>query len=248
MTDIKQSMNQIFLVDPEDEEVLYIHLSALSATKKSNPFIFKHMNEIRQSHRVQKFPGYAKFGNIIKFKELDNDCLLLSEGIITEDLSKPKNQNAKLRAQEDRSRLFGHSDKQNIKIAKDINKTTSEKEYVELNPDIMEAYAILPVVLPKDTGGCPYHAATVILKDGDTNITLEADSGVSGLRKPVFDIYSTTNPAQSFYTRYKDMYSVNRQVPVATILVSRDKKVSHCEEKTNSPPRTKTYKKKTASI
>ena len=223
MPEAKRSMNNIFLVDPTEEEVLYIHMDALSDAKASNPFIFKHMNEIRQSRRSQKFPGYAKFGNTINFKELDNDCLLLSEGIISEDLSKPKSQIAKLRAQEDRARLFGHSDKQNVQIAKDINKSMTEKEYMELDPDIMQAYAMLPVVLPKDTGGCPYHAATVILKDGNTNVTLEADSGLTGLRKPVFDIYSTTIKDLSFYTRYKKLYSVNGKDPVSTILSSRDK-------------------------
>ncbi len=267
MSGIKQSMNKVYIVDPEDEEVLYIREDALSEAKESNPFIFKQMNEIRQSRRSQKFPGYAKFGNIIKFKELDNDCLLLSEGIITEDLSKPTMQKAKLRVQEDRGRLFGHSDKQNVQIAKDIMKKTSEKEYKDLNPEIMEAYAILPVVLPKDTGVCPYHAATVILKGGDTNITWEAVSGISGIRKPVFDIYSTSIPDKSFYTRYKDMYSVNGKAPAATILYSRDKPLRPLSRTKNSPitkkssskshsrsrshsssPKTKTHKNKRLQV
>ena len=56
---------------------------------------------------------------------------------------------------------------------------------------------MIPHSIPLDKGVCPYHAATVIFKDGETNITLEADSGIK-TQKPIFDMYSTTIPKYTF--------------------------------------------------
>ena len=212
-----------------------------------NPFIFKYFSPVRQSSRKTALPDYIKLNNIIKFTNLDNDCLLLAEGIISGNLEKPEYNIAKLRVKERdaKNRLLGHSDKQNIQIAKDIRASYTEQDLNALNPGIMEAYSMLPIVLPADATTCPYHAAAVIFKDGNSNITLEADAGLGGLKKPVFDIYYTNEPSLSFYQRYKDMYTVNRVPPVAAVLYSRDK-VSP-KKKTASPAATSSPKKKTAS-
>ena len=149
MSEFKFSENKIFGVDPKDEEFLYIHQDYFNQVEQMNPFILKFLIPIRQSSREAKLPNYIKVGNIIKFKNLDNDCLLLAEGIISYDLSKPDYKTAKLRVLEDKSRLFGHSDKQNIQIAQDINKKMTGNEYYLLDPEIMQAYAMLPVFYQK---------------------------------------------------------------------------------------------------
>ena len=60
---------------------------------------------------------------------------------------------------------------------------------------------MVPHDIPVDTGICPYHAATVIFKDGNTNITIEADAGLDKIHKPIFDMYSTTIHKYSFFKR-----------------------------------------------
>jgi hypothetical protein len=55
-----------------------------------------------------------------------------------------------------------------------------------------------------------------LFKDGDTNVTLEANAGDPDLEHPVFDMYSSTNPALSWHARY-----INDYKPASTIVILR---------------------------
>lgn len=215
------SANKRFAINSEDENSIYIEYKYINEIKCSNRFIFDYLNEIRISSRTNKMEGYSKYTNTINFKKFDNDCLILAEGIIGKELKDPNHKKSLLRIIEDKEHLFGYTDKQNIQIANDINKKSTIDDYVRLNPEIMQAYGIMPVILPKDEKTCPYHVESVIFKDGNTNITLEADSGCSKLDKPIFDIYSTIIPEKSFYERYKKTYTVNKKSPACGILKLR---------------------------
>jgi hypothetical protein len=68
---------------------------------------------------------------------------------------------------------------------------------------------MVPYKIPKDKDICPYHAAIVLFKDGNTNITSEADAGKS-MKLPVFDMYSTDNFEFSFYTSHLQTYSLKK--------------------------------------
>lgn len=79
---------------------------------------------------------------------------------------------------------------------------------------IDEKYCIIPMYNEykldiKEQGGCPYHAACVIAKDDNVNITLEADLGDKKRIFPVFDMYevSCENIEHTFYGRWMADYS-----------------------------------------
>ena len=124
---MKFSKNKAFAVIPKDEEFLYIHKSIFKQAQSQNPFIFKYLSQVRQSGRKAVLPDYIKLNNTVNFKKFDNDCLMLAEAIISQDLEKPDYTKAKLRIKEPdgKNRLFGHTDAQNVKIAKDIRASSS---------------------------------------------------------------------------------------------------------------------------
>ena len=76
-----------------------------------------------------------------------------------------------------------------------------------VNPNIGDTYAMIPYVIPKDKGICPYHVATVIFKDGNTNITTEADAS-RPTKYPIFDMYSVSDHRFSFYTIHQKTYTL----------------------------------------
>ena len=64
---------------------------------------------------------------------------------------------------------------------------------------------MVPYEIPVDSGTCPYHVATVVFKDGNTNITIEADAGIK-LDKPIFDMYSVSLFKYSFFISHVKTY------------------------------------------
>ena len=86
------------------------------------------------------------------------------------------------------------------------------------------------MVEPTTRKSCPYHVASVIFKDGETNITLEADAGKK-TQKPIFDMYSTTKPLHTFYANHWKTYipldealeRKNIKLPVALHLFKEEK-------------------------
>ena len=108
-----------------------------------------------------------------------------------------------------------------------------KEEYYELDPSLLklkqnmkneegnciiidEKYCIIPMYNEykldlKEQGGCPYHAACVIAKDDNVNITLEADLGDKKRIFPVFDMYEVscekTKKPHTFYGRWMADYS-----------------------------------------
>ena len=65
---------------------------------------------------------------------------------------------------------------------------------------------MVPHNLPINEDMCPYHVATVIFKDGKTNITVEADAGITNTNKAVFDMYSTNIFRYSFFKSHLPTY------------------------------------------
>lgn len=218
---MKISSNKKIIIDENDESSIYIKEEFIEEMKESNMYIFNYLTKLRENSRIKKLENYSKFTNKLNFSKYDNDCLILAESIISKNIENPNYKKSLLRVVEEKERLFGYTDKQNIKIANDIKKKSNEIDYTNINPNIMDAYVIMPVELIKDSGNCPYHVAAVILKDGDTNITLEADAGCK-LKKGVFDMYSTVNKDETFYRRYKSNYTVNRKIPVGGLLKLRE--------------------------
>ena len=107
-----------------------------------------------------------------------------------------------------KSKKFGTSDKDNSQIVR-YTRTYSIKKTplhnLEVNPKIGDAYSMVPYDIPLDKGVCPYHAASVIFKDGTTNITIEADAGIK-TNKPIFDMYSTVKHRYSFFASHMKTY------------------------------------------
>lgn len=125
-----------------------------------------------------------------------NDCLQFVEGLV---IGEPSYRGERSMLRPLGSRIpFGQSDGRNMQVAN--MKRVIQNEHA--NPNIGEAYAIVR------TGDLwddvvPYHIAYVLAKDGNSNITIEADAGTK-LRKPVFDIYSViSDSGETFHDRYK---------------------------------------------
>lgn len=212
----KFSENKIFALKQPNPTYIFIRKDKLPYIILQNPNLFSFLQEIKilrsdlqDLSKLTDFE-YIKFttNKHLDLKQETNDCLLFAERI---SLNNPLYSSSKsiFRVLDDKSsRKFGVSDKQNMDIARYTKNYVIKKEplyNLKVNPNIHDAYAIIPHAIPLDKGVCPYHAATVIFKDGETNITLEADSGIK-TQKPIFDMYSTRIPKYTFYAAHMPTY------------------------------------------
>lgn len=193
------SSNGVFSINMDEPQLLY-----------AKPNIVKHP-------WIKRFTGKPIYQGrtpyIFAHPLNPNDCLQFAEsmssGILgyseAECIFKEKYSNLK----------FGHSDKLNIDIAKNRGNILNENA----NPNVGEAYAIVRKKVVEGKG--PYHIGYVLFKDGDTNITLEANAGSPDLEHPVFDMYSTTNPTLSWHSRYVEYFSEQGK-PASTIVILRN--------------------------
>jgi hypothetical protein len=219
---IKYSENKIFAVDTNDDKCIYILKSEVENQLKTNKFIIKHLDDKRGKH--PKLKDYKKYTTNINLKKLGNDCLMLTEALIKQNLSKLDTKKAQLRAQDDNTkRLFGHSDQTNVSIATKIIAKRNDKYFTSLSPNINQGYSIIKREVSDEDENCPYHAAAVIFKDGKSTVTLEADAGDKELDKPIFDLYSPIEGKglKSFYNTYKDDYTYKGKIPASSILIPR---------------------------
>jgi len=146
------------------------------------------------------------------------------------------------------SKKFGKSDRDNSQIVSYTRNYGVKRHRLHnftVNPDIGDAYSMVPYEIPVDSGTCPYHVATVVFKDGDTNITIEADAGIK-LDKPIFDMYSVSLFKYSFFishvktyldTKVDDTGKIMYRVP--TVLHLRK---TYREPSSRTPNRTATVK------
>jgi hypothetical protein len=246
---IKFSENKVFAIDTNQEQNLFIKKDEVERVRNTNSIVLNKFSNL--PHRIKELKEYDRFTNNLNLKKIPNDCLILAEGLVSGNLNQFDNKKALLRVDEPKHRLFGHTDGQNITIAndalKELNKGTNDELFHNISPNINDAYVMMPVELDV-SGGCPYHAAAVIFKDNDTTITLESDAGNVKMRKPVFDMYSTVYPSKSFYSKFKDMYTVNNKIPAVGKLIHRDKikpNKTKTLNKLKTPPRTRRTLRKT---
>ena len=222
---LKYSDNEIFLLVGENPDIIYIKQEKVQEIKSQNPDFFnKYLLKINESSRLKKETIYSKYFKYTVTKDFQikgkNDCLLFAERV---SLNKPdyqKDASVFSVSMGTKSKKFGVSDKNNTEILKYTRNQTKKKSplhNLRVNPKIGDAYAMLPYDIPIDTGVCPYHAATVIFKDGNTNITIEADAGLVKINKPIFDMYSTNIDKYTFFRRHMITYLQH--------IVDKDKKI-----------------------
>jgi len=215
--EFKISDNEIFilLLPPETKNPteIFIKEDSIKKVEEQNPKFFKFLLKERASKRLKDksfLKGYEKYSikKDFEIKAEKNDCLLFAERV---SLSNPKfEESASVFSVKSgkTDKKFGVSDKANSQILNYIKQYITKKypkHNVEVNPNIGDAYAMLPSEIPIDKGTCPYHAASVIFKDGNTNITIEADAGIK-TDKPIFDMYSYTQHKYSFYASHMKTY------------------------------------------
>tara|TARA_Y100000591_G_scaffold247537_1_gene218637 strand:+ start:3184 stop:4167 length:984 start_codon:yes stop_codon:yes gene_type:complete len=214
----KFSENKIFALKQPNPVDIFIKIQHIETIRAQNPKFFdKYLFEIRtlrgEDHFTKNKKGeiiYKKFTTTksIEIKHEKNDCLKFAEKISLNDADYDLD-NSVFSVESDKSkRKFGVSDKQNSEIVRYTRNyyiKKHPKHNIDVNPDIGDAYAMVPHEIPLDKGVCPYHAASVIFKDGETNITLEADAGIK-TAKPIFDMYSTTKPRHTFYASHMPTY------------------------------------------
>jgi hypothetical protein len=211
----KISDNKIFLLKLPNPHSIYIKTTEITNISSQNPIFFKYLEPLAQPKTRNKVNSitneYSQFeiNKDFHIKGDKNDCLLFAEKVA---LGNPDydDKSSVFKVESDKQkRRFGQSDKQNSAIVT-YTRTYHIKKYPthndEVNPDIGDAYAMVPHSIPIDTGVCPYHAATVIFKDGTTNITIEADAGIKS-NKPIFDMYSSSDYTKNFFTAHKETYT-----------------------------------------
>ena len=211
----KLSDNGIFLLKQPDPNDIYIKTLNIETIKKQNPKFFDYLLKQRQSTRLNKdsiYNGYSKYTVKKEFeiKGEKNDCLLFAEKVSLSNPTFNKSASVFSVTLGKKTKKFGVSDKNNSEIVRSTRTYSIKKNplhNVEINPNIGDAYSMIPHDIPKgkDNTVCPYHAATVILKDGTTNITIEADAGIK-TDKPIFDMYSTTKHKYSFFASHMKTY------------------------------------------
>jgi len=209
----KISDNKIFLLLQPNPTDIYIKDTHLKTIGDQNSSFFDYLLKQRSSTRLNKdsiYNGYTKFTvkKPFEIKGEKNDCLLFAERVSLNDPDYDKKSSVFSVSLGKKSKKFGISDKDNSQIVR-YTRTYSIKKTplhnLEINPDIGDAYSIVPYDIPLDKGVCPYHAASVIFKDKTTNITIEADAGIK-TNKPIFDMYSTTKHKHTFFASHMKTY------------------------------------------
>lgn len=149
------------------------------------------------------------------FESEDNDCLRFAEGLakgVVHYAASACVYNVK-----DSHRKFGVTDKKNAELARKYRQDAAA------DPRKGQAFAIvrtnLHTALRDGDDLPPYHIAHVIEEDGEWRITLEADAGNPDLRKPVFSIYSITDPEKSFHAMHAPIYG---NAAAATLVLEKN--------------------------
>ena len=160
--------------------MIYIKTSFLINVKIQNEDFYNYLQEIKQSSRISKkniLSEYTKFSvkKELEIKNEKNDCLLFAERISLNNPNYDKKASVFSVSMGKKSKKFGTSDSDNSYIARQIrtHKLKSDPQHnYQVNPSIGDAYSMIPYNIPIDGKMCPYHAASVIFKDNNTNITL----------------------------------------------------------------------------
>jgi hypothetical protein len=164
---------------------------------------------------------YVKFKPSFRIK--DPQCLQLAEGI---SIKEPNYQdNVSLLKVKYLDELFGIGDDANIALSQGFKRLCGS-EYSNRNADPKEGEAYAIVRQKIQNKKTPFHIAYVILKDGNTTLTIETDASNEQEHRPVFDIYTIGNK-YSFHDIYKDIYSIKskkKSIYPITIILYRDGK------------------------
>ena len=206
------SDNRIFAIENNGAPILYV----ISSVKLNHPFII----EMRGRKNIEGY-DYKKYkydGTGVK------DCLQFSESFACK--MKDYKESKPLYREKDTQLLLGHTHKQNLKIIYRLRSWgMGDDEHSErIVPDVGEAYAIIN---ESESKKHPYHVAPVIAKDGDTRITIEVsaetndaiqDGKIVVREKPLFYMYSVTNPNESFH---RHLNTEEYKNPVSVVLLPR---------------------------
>ena len=149
-------------------------------------------------------PGY--------YNDHDNDCLKFAESLVLVKRSY-RGENPAIFKEKKTGILFGEEIDEQITVDIAINNKNARQNN-KANPLINQAYAISN--LDFEVGKTPYHIALVLFKDGNTNITLEANACYDDMgfcdQMPHFYMYSST-PSKSlptFHQRWSNEFGDNK--------------------------------------
>ena len=229
------SQNKLYMIYISDPDVLYVRTNINVLQRIRNNALREQLRQMDPNESYPKVPGYNMFYFVSKFeeygkltrvpRETDNDCLQLAESIVSAKVGQSRffyrGKNPQLREIHTK-KLFGDSLNKNIKLAIDI-KTHFPNEVNDLaNPKIGEVYAqvLAESGHTDEFERPPYHISTVILKDGDSNITIEANAVDTSLDSPIFAMYSTIpDSAYTFHKMDTDMFEADDPENIITIVL-----------------------------
>jgi hypothetical protein len=146
-----------------------------------------------------------------------NDCLQFAEGLIIDQPGYNGNKSVAVAIPlfpNTQPLVMGYSDKNNLRIAN----MTEFQHNRSANPKVGEAYAIIRKTIEHNL--TPYHIAYVFAKDGNVNITIEADASNIGGTRPSFNMYSADPVSgNTFHDRYETTVYRNS---ITTVLCARN--------------------------
>jgi len=225
-----------------------------------HPFLIeiKHNDIPPPDGNYRAYTFFKRFGS-----RAENDCLLFAEGmsihkfpylneecqfrekITRKDFGYSDEQNIEIAKEIEILRRLKRSENcseisisQISEHSENICEMRNFREYYggddnNVNPSVGECYVIMLCDDIPD-GYIPYHVSYVLFKDGNTNITIEANAGGRN-KKPLFDIYqgiecpiSAQSPETddvkicTFHETYKDIFVIKKAgrkiQPITTIL------------------------------
>jgi hypothetical protein len=216
---IKISDNGLYRIDLANEHQLQVAPGAAGPQPAQR---FHIVGQTPDGYDIYEFKGVFR-----------NDCLGFAEYLSRGKYKKEPAFRAKgdKQLKNDRDRLFGQSDNQNLSISEEARGKKRKSVFSqaeEANPVIGEAYSIVRGEIEDDE--CPYHIAFVVANDGGDNVTCEADASDDARSVPVFDMYATpqkkkakggsttivTN-GETFHDTYKDDYTTSGKPKIPAV-------------------------------
>lgn len=192
---VQYSENRLFRVDSAKPHVLFVKSDIEVPSKWLKPII----DTRAPKGMVAYAPAHALS---------PNDCLKYAESLAAD--APGRDENMCIFRERSTNLIFGHSYKQNIRIANTPSAVLNERA----DPEPGESYAIVRAIHTDED--VPYHIGYVLLKDGSTTVTMEANASDASLKYAMFDMYDTKDPKKSFHRRFRSIYS-----PAVTIVLKK---------------------------
>jgi hypothetical protein len=195
-----------------DDNKLYVHKKHPELANGNIQFVRGH--EVSISSPIRRNMYYL----LKRQQNFFEDCLETAEDLINNSF--PDKIAHIIRSKvKDTNQEFGNSNENNIAAAKKYLAEYSNNANEKANPNVNEAYVI---VSQNNNTKYPYHAAAVIAKDGDSNITLEVfAANEDAQNRNVQGTYHEYTSSNTFHNTWAGHETLSSGDPVTIVIVAQ---------------------------